>query len=72
MFSLIRSITAPVTRIFNVVDIYTSIGEKYATMHATLADIDIELQTSERQAELEAKLAQFRTKQKAKPTAIAA
>jgi len=72
MFSLLRTILAPITRCFNIVDTYVAIGEKYSVMHSDLADIDITLQTEERKADLEKRLAAFRTKQAKAPASIAA
>ena len=72
MFSLIRTILMPITRVFNIADIYTGIGEKIAIMHDKLADIDITLQLEERKADLETRLAAFRSKQDKKPASIAA
>jgi len=72
MFTLLRTTLMPITRMFNIVDIYVAVGEKYANMHSDLADIDITLQTEERKADLNTRLAAFRTKQAKAPASIAA
>ena len=66
MFKTINTVTGTVRRGISIVDTYAAIGEKYANMHSVMTDLDIELQTQTRRAELSTKLAEFRLKQAAK------